>query len=88
MDGGVWKVQPRGSQRIGHVGVSSLSLCFHVGYVLQLNLGEHWASLEAQGSACNAGDAEDVGSIPGLGRSLGRGMAVHTSILAWRKYYP
>ena len=25
-------------------------------------------------STCNAGDAEDVGSIPGLGRSPGRGL--------------
>jgi len=28
----------------------------------------------------NAGDA---GSIPGLGRSLRKGMATHSSILAW-----
>ena len=38
-------------------------------------------------STCNAGD---LGSIPGLGRSLGwedpleEGMATHSSILAWR----
>ena len=33
-------------------------------------------------SACNAGD---LGSIPGLGRSLGgEGMRIHYSILAWR----
>ena len=30
-------------------------------------------------SACNAGD---LGSIPGLGRSLEKGMATHSSILA------
>ena len=30
--------------------------------------------------ACNAGD---LSSIPGLGRSLERGMATHFSILAW-----
>ena len=34
-------------------------------------------------SACNAGDARDLGSIPGLGRSPGRGNATHSSILAW-----
>jgi len=28
-------------------------------------------------------NAEDMGSIPGLGRSLGEGMATHFSILAW-----
>ena len=32
-------------------------------------------------SACNAGDS---GSIPGLGRSLEKGKAAHSSILAWR----
>ena len=32
-------------------------------------------------SACSAGD---VGSIPGSGRFLGKGMATHSSILAWR----
>ena len=30
----------------------------------------------------NAGDAEDMSSIPGLGRSLGNEMATHSSILA------
>ena len=32
-------------------------------------------------SACNGGD---LGSIPGLGRSLEKEMATHSSILAWR----
>ena len=32
-------------------------------------------------SACNAGD---LGSIPGLGRSTGEDMAIHSSTLAWR----
>ena len=31
-------------------------------------------------SACNAGD---LGSIPGLGRSLEKEMATHSSILTW-----
>ena len=30
----------------------------------------------------DAGDIRDVGSIPGLGRSLDGGMATHSSILA------
>ena len=34
-----------------------------------------------KGSACNAGD---LGSISGSGRSPGGGMAIHSSILAWR----
>ena len=32
----------------------------------------------------NAGDAQDVGSIPGSGRFPGEEMATHTSILAWK----
>ena len=32
-------------------------------------------------SACNAGDP---GSVPGSGRSLEKGMATESSILAWR----
>jgi len=32
----------------------------------------------------NAGDIRDMGSIPGLGRSLEKFMATHNSILAWR----
>ena len=32
-------------------------------------------------STCNAGD---LGSIPGWGRSPEKGMATHSSILAWR----
>ena len=32
-------------------------------------------------SACNGGD---LGSIPGLGKSLEKGKATHSSILAWR----
>ena len=32
----------------------------------------------------NAGDVTELGSIPGLGRSLREGMATHSTILAWR----
>ena len=35
-------------------------------------------------SSANAGDIRDVGSIPGLGRSPGEGMAIHSSVLTWR----
>ena len=31
----------------------------------------------------NAGDISDIGSISGLGRSLEKGMAIHSSSLAW-----
>ena len=43
--------------------------------------------LSSKESSCSAGDAEDtrdVGSIPGLGRSLREGHGTHSSILAWR----
>ena len=36
---------------------------------------------DGKGSALNVGD---LGSIPGSGRALGKGMATHSSILAWR----
>ena len=36
---------------------------------------------DGEESACNAGNP---GSIPGLGRSLEKGMATLSSILAWR----
>ena len=35
----------------------------------------------SENSACNAGDA---GLIPGSGRSPGKEMAIHCSILAWK----
>ena len=38
-------------------------------------------SSDGKASACNEGN---LGSIPGLGRSLEKGKATHTSILAWR----
>ena len=40
--------------------------------------------LSGKESACSAGDAGDMGLIPGSGRSLQKGMATHSSILAWR----
>ena len=38
-------------------------------------------SSDSKASACNAGD---LGSIPGLGRSLEKEMATHCSTLAWK----
>ena len=34
--------------------------------------------------ACQCRIPGDTGSIPGLRRSLGRGQATHSSVLAWR----
>ena len=38
--------------------------------------------LSGKKSSCNAGDP---GSIPGSGRSPGKGMATHSRILAWEE---
>ena len=38
-------------------------------------------SSESTESACNA---DNLGSIPGLGRSCGEEIATHSSILAWK----
>ena len=40
-------------------------------------------ALVVKSSHANAGDARDVGLIPGLGRSPEDEMATHFSILAW-----
>ena len=40
--------------------------------------------LEVKNMPVNAGDARDMGLIPGLGRFPGEGMVTHSSILAWR----
>ena len=37
--------------------------------------------LVAKNLPANAGEVRDVGSIPGLGRSLGEGMATHSVFL-------
>ena len=40
--------------------------------------------LRGKESTCDAGDAGDVGSIPGSGRSLEEEIATYSSTLAWR----
>ena len=41
-------------------------------------------ALVVKNPPASAGDIRDVGSIPGLGRSLEESMATHSSVLAWR----
>ena len=43
-------------------------------------------ALVVKNPPAKAGDIGDMGSIPGLGRDspLEKGMAIHSSILAWR----
>ena len=58
---------------------SSIPLTF-----LILHSGASQIVLVVKNPPANAGDARDADSIPGSGRSLGEGMATHSSILAWR----
>ena len=47
----------------------------------------HWASqvvLVVKSPPAKAGDLRDVGSIPGLERSLEGGPSTHSSVLPWR----
>ena len=41
-------------------------------------------ALVLKNQLANIGDVRDVDSIPGLGRPPEKGMATHSSILAWR----
>ena len=52
------------------------------------HFGASQVVLVAKNPPANAGDARDVGSIPGLGRSPGVGSDNHFSILACILQYP
>ena len=41
-------------------------------------------ALVVKNPSVNAGDLRDTGLIPELGRPLEKGMATHSSILAWK----
>ena len=41
-------------------------------------------AIVVENPVANSGDIRDMGSIPGLGRSLEEGMTAHSSIVAWR----
>ena len=47
-------------------------------------LGASQVARVVKNAPANAGDLRDMGVIPGLGRSRGRGHGTHSSILAWR----
>ena len=70
---------------MGTTGFSELFIIGEVqqGVDLSISRGSEGFSCGSVGkeSACNTGD---LGSIPGLGRSLEKGKATHSSILAWR----
>ena len=57
-----------------------LFLCCRLFFTITYTLGFPCGSAGKE-FACNAGD---MGLIPGLGRSLEKGKATHSSILAWR----
>ena len=41
-------------------------------------------AIAVKNPSANAGDIRDASSVPGLEDPLGEGMAIHSSILAWR----
>ena len=57
--------------------VHYLCVCMHV------NLAS-WVVLEGKNLPANAEDIRDLDLIPGSGRSLEEGMAIHSNILIWR----
>ena len=58
-----------------------LEVIFHCDYFLITILWSFPCGSDDKESACNAGD---LCQIPGLGRCLEKGMATHSSVLAWR----
>ena len=66
------------SHKRGHAQLGEVTSLFVTELGLEPGL-PWWPS--SKESACNAGD---LGSIPGLGRSLEKGIATHSSILAER----
>ena len=70
--------------KVGHQGPKFVLWCWFVylGYCLPLcDLRGFPGGSVSKESACNAGD---LGMIPGLGRSMEDGMAIHSSVLAWK----
>ena len=67
------RLQSMGSQRVGH-DWSDLAHCCNASQL----------ALVVKNTSANAEDLRDASSIPGLGRSLEKKMATHSSILAWR----
>ena len=49
-----------------------------------ISSGAFHVALVVKTLPANAGDGRDAGSIPGLGRPPGEGMATHSSTLAWK----
>ena len=47
-------------------------------------MGFEWVYFLGHHLPANAGDVRDTGSIPGSEGPLEKGMATHSSILAWR----
>ena len=60
---------------------SESKLAFHLYWV------PRWHSGKEKDLPAQAGDIRDAGSIPGLERSPGEGMATYSSILAWRSQW-
>ena len=66
------------------IGFSLASLLFSTSNFYNFVLTDSQVAPVVKNPPANAGDAGDTSSIPGLGRSLEKEMATHSSILAWR----
>ena len=81
------RLQSMGSLRVGHDWATSFPffLSFHLNILSILPPSEkYWGFPDGsvgKESTCNVGE---LGSVPGLGRSLEKGTVTHSSILAWR----
>ena len=60
---------------------ASLSFTISHSLLKLMSIDSMTVGTDSKESACNSGD---LGSIPGLGKSPGEGMATQSSILAWR----
>ena len=62
------------SYKAGLVVLNSFSFCLSVKlFISPSDLNGFPGGSDGKESACNAGDARDTGSVPGLGRSHGEG---------------
>ena len=66
---------------VSSISCDELSLLLHP---YNLVIGASQVAPAVKNPPANAGDARDVGSTPGLGRSLEEEMATQSNILAWR----
>ena len=75
-------LQSMGSQRIRHNWVTNTFPFFNA--FNRASAQASWVVVVVKKLSAAAADVRDMCSIPGTGRSPEKGMAAHSSILAWR----